>query len=116
MNRAQNFDRGFGVNPARAWIPLLGCSHGFGGAGFQPVGFGPCKYQPPQAGSLRHRIPLEHGWRSIFAWVGIDLVSRIRGNRSLSKGQQWGSMPPEITLEPLRAQAIRAQRRARPAA
>jgi hypothetical protein len=24
MNRAQNLDRGFGVNPARAWIPLFG--------------------------------------------------------------------------------------------
>jgi hypothetical protein len=37
MNRAQNPDRGFGVNPECARIPLLGRfrrSHGFSGAGF----------------------------------------------------------------------------------
>jgi hypothetical protein len=43
------------VQPVRyAWQQIL-CA-GANGAGFQPVGFSPCKAELPQAGSLRHKF------------------------------------------------------------
>jgi len=103
MNRAQNLDRGFGVNPARARIPLLGrfrhsCSAGILPAFFSRVnieqiaGKMPALQNSPSMAKMIVISVPSHGshdmsWHTIFACAGADLVWRIYGNHSFSKRQ-----------------------------
>jgi hypothetical protein len=105
MNHAQNFDRGFGANPACAWIPLLSRfrrsdflvapasrrqfferSNVAKIAGKMPA----LLNSPAIAVIILISIPLhdssETSWNTIFAWAEEELEWRILWNHVLGKG------------------------------
>src|SRR5258708_39717493 len=104
MNRAQNLDRGFGIDPARARIPLLGrfrrihfpvapasCRQFFSILSVEQIaGKMPALQNSPAIATIIVISVLSYDSQdmsqdTIFAREGADLVGRIRGNHSFSK-------------------------------
>src|SRR5258708_1147 len=111
MNRAQNLDRGFGIDPARAGIPLLGrfrrihfpvapasyrqffsifSVEQIAGPSCIGTSTMPALQNSPAIATIIVISVLSYDSQdmsqdTIFAREGADLVGRIRGNHSFSK-------------------------------